>query len=94
MKTDSQLQKDVMEELAWEPSIDHAAIGVAVANGIVTLTGFVKTFAEKIAAEKAVKRVKGVRGLAEEMKVRFASDPKTSDAEIAKRIVDILAFDV
>lgn len=94
MKTDSQIQKDVMDELAWEPSIDHAGIGVAVANGIVTLTGFVKNFAEKIAAEKAVKRVKGVRGLAEEMKVRFASDPKTSDTEIAKRIADILAFDV
>lgn len=94
MKTDSQLQKDVMDELEWEPSIDHTHIGVAVASGIVTLTGQVRSFVEKMAAEKAAKRVKGVRGLAEEMTVKIANGPKTSDAEIAKRVLDILAFDV
>lgn len=94
MKTDSQLQKDVLDELAWEPSIDHGHIGVAVTGGVVTLSGFVKSYAEKMAAEKAARRVAGVRGIAEEIKVRFASDPKTSDGEIAKRILDIFAFDV
>jgi len=94
MKTDSQLQKDVLDELAWEPSIDHGHIGVAVNGGVVTLSGFVKSYAEKMAAEKAARRVSGVRGIAEEIKVRFASDPKTSDGEIAKRILDMFAFDV
>jgi osmotically-inducible protein OsmY len=89
MKTDSQLQKDVMDELQWEPRVDHANIGVAAKDGIVTLSGYVKSYAEKLAAEKASRRVKGVRGLAEEIEVRFASDPKTSDPEIAKRIADI-----
>ncbi|MGN6376569.1 MAG: BON domain-containing protein [Sphingomonas sp.] len=94
MKTDSQLQKDVIDELAWEPSIEHGHIGVAVNDGVVTLSGYVKSYAEKMAAEKTARRVAGVRGIAEEIKVRFASDPKTSDAEIAKRIIDIFAFDV
>ena len=89
MKTDSQLQQDVMAELEWEPSVDHANIGVAAKDGIVTLSGFVGTYAAKLAAEKATRRVKGVRGLAEEIEVRFATDPKTADPEIAKRIADM-----
>jgi osmotically-inducible protein OsmY len=93
-KTDSQLQRDVMDELVWEPSVDHADIGVAVTDGVVTLSGFVKSYAQKLAAEKAARRVAGVKALAEELKVRFPSDPKTSDAEIAKRIVDMFAWDV
>lgn len=89
MKTDSQLQQDVMDELQWEPRVDYANIGVAAKDGIITLTGFVPSYASKIAAEKAARRVKGVRGLAEEIEVRFASDPKTADPEIAKRIADM-----
>jgi osmotically-inducible protein OsmY len=88
MKTDSQLQKDVMAELEWEPRVDHANIGVAVQDG-VTLSGFVSSYTCKLAAEKAAKRVKGVRGLAEEIEVRFPSDAKTADPEIAKRIADM-----
>jgi osmotically-inducible protein OsmY len=89
MKTDSQLQKDVMAELEWEPRVDHANIGVAVQDGVVTLSGFVSSYTCKLAAEKAAKRVKGVRGLAEEIEVRFPSDAKTADPEIAKRIADM-----
>ena len=89
MKTDNQLQKDVMAELEWEPRVDHANIGVAAADGIVTLSGFVSSYACKLAAEKAAKRVKGVRGLAEEIEVRFPTDAKTADPEIAKRIADM-----
>lgn len=92
-KSDSQLQRDVMDELIWEPSVDHADIGVAVVDGVVTLNGFVKSFAEKMAAEKAARRVAGVRAIAEEIEVRFPSDRKTGDAEIAKRIADILSWD-
>lgn len=92
-KSDNQLQSDVMEELVWEPSVDHADIGVAVADGVVTLSGFVKSFAERMAAEKAARRVAGVRAIAEEIEVRFPSDRKTGDAEIAKRIADIFSWD-
>lgn len=93
MKTDSQLQQDVMAELEFEPSVDHADIGVAVMDGVVTLSGFVKSFAEKMAAERAARRVRGVHAIAEEIKVRYPSDKKTSDPEIAKRILDLFKWD-
>jgi osmotically-inducible protein OsmY len=94
MKTDSQLQHDVLAELEFEPSIDSAEIGVAVTDGVVALSGYVKSYAEKVAAERAVRRVAGVRAIAEEMVVRFASDPKTADPEIARRIADLFAWNV
>jgi len=93
-KTDSELQHDVMAELEWEPSVDHADIGVAVHDGVVTLSGFVKSYPEKVAAEKAARRVSGVKAIAEEIKVRFASDPKTADHEIARRILDMFSWNV
>ncbi|MES2496422.1 MAG: BON domain-containing protein [Pseudomonadota bacterium] len=93
-KTDAQVQQDVMAELAWEPSVDQADIGVAVNDGVVTLSGYVKSYPEKMAAEKATRRVAGVTAIAEEIKVRFASDPKTADHEIAKRILDMFAWNV
>lgn len=93
-KTDSQLQHDVMAELEWEPSVDHADIGVAVNDGVVTLFGFVKSYPEKLFAEKATRRVAGVKAIAEEIKVRLASDPKTADHEIAKHILDMLVWNV
>lgn len=94
MKSDSQLQHDVLDELEWEPSVDHAEIGVAVNDGVVTLSGFVGSYPEKIAAEKAARRVAGVKAIAEEIKVRFASDPKTADHEVARRILDMFAWNV
>jgi osmotically-inducible protein OsmY len=93
MKTDSQIQLDVMEELKWEPGIDHEHIGVSVVNGVVSLSGTVRSYAEKLLAEKTVRHVKGVRALAEDLQVRYDWQPKTSDAEIAKRIADILGWD-
>ncbi len=64
MKTDRQLQHDVIAEIEWEPSVDSADIGVAVDKGVVTLSGYVPTYAGKMAAEKAARRVAGVRALA------------------------------
>lgn len=93
MKTDSQLQLDVMEELKWEPGIDHEHIGVSVSTGVVSLSGTVRSYAEKLLAEKTVRRVKGVRAVAEDLQVRYDWQPKTSDAEIAKRVADILQWD-
>lgn len=94
MKTDSQLQHDVLEELKWEPQVDHSKIGVTAQGGIVTLTGFVPNYAQKLAAEKAARRVNGVKAIAQEMEVRFPSDPKTSDDEIARRVLDVFRWDV
>lgn len=93
-KTDSQLQHDVMAELAWQPSIDHANIGVAVNDGIVTLSGYVKSFLEKITAETAAQRVAGVKGVAEELQVRLATDAKIADHEIARRVLNTIDWHV
>ena len=83
MKTNAQLQKDVMEELKWEPCVTAAGIGVSVANGVVTLSGTVPTYAEKWAAERAAQRVEGVKTIAEEIQIKpFGRHAKT-DAEIA-----------
>jgi osmotically-inducible protein OsmY len=83
MKTDKQLQQDVIAELGWEPSVNAAHIGVEVSNGVVTLTGHVTTYAEKIHAEHAAVRVTGVKALAIEMDVKLAGTGKRTDAEIA-----------
>jgi osmotically-inducible protein OsmY len=89
---DKTLRQYVMDELEFEPAVDGTHIGVAVENGVVSLSGHVSSYAEKLAAEKAVKRVKGVRALAESLKVRFATDKKTNDDEIAHRAVTILQW--
>jgi osmotically-inducible protein OsmY len=87
-----QLRQDTLDELDFEPSIDATKIGVAVSEGVVTLTGHVSSYAEKIAAEEAVRRVKGVRALANEIEVRYPGEKKTSDDEIAKRALNILTW--
>lgn len=93
-KTDGDLQRDVQEELEWEPRVDHADIGVSVTDGVVALNGYVKSYAEKIAAERAAMRVAGVKAVADEIKVRFASDSKLADHEIARRILDLFKYNV
>ena len=76
----------------FEPSIDSADIGVSAENGVITLTGHVPSYSQKIAAERAAWRVKGVKAIAQEIQVRFAGDKKTNDDEIAQRAVNILAW--
>jgi osmotically-inducible protein OsmY len=83
MKTDAQLKTDVSAELEWEPSINASHVGVAVDNGVVTLTGHLDTFAEKFAVERAVQRVQGVRAIALELDVKLEPGHKRSDSEIA-----------
>ena len=94
MTSDLQLRQDVLDELEFEPSVHAAHIGVAANRGVVTLTGFVTSYAEKTAAERAARRVKGVKAIAEEIEVRLPSDTKRSDDEIAARAVDILKWQV
>ncbi len=86
--TDIQLRQDILDELEFEPSIDAANIGVAFDDGVVTLTGHVSSYAQKLTAEAAVRRVRGVRAIAEEIEVRHAGERQTSDDEIAKRAID------
>lgn len=92
MKTDSQLQRDVLDELKWEPGVEHEKIGVSADNGVVTLSGLVLSYSQKLLAEQAARRVKGVRAVAEDMTVRREFQPKTTDTEIAKRVADVLEW--
>lgn len=89
---DKELRQNVIDELDFEPSIDSADIGVAVEKGVVTLTGHVATYTQKLAAERAVWRVKGVKAIAQEIEVRIPSETKQTDDEIAKRAVNMLAW--
>jgi osmotically-inducible protein OsmY len=91
--SDFNLRRDILEELNFEPRVDPAHIGVVVDQGVVTLTGHVSSYAEKLAAEQAVRRIRGVRAIAEEIEVRVPSHKKTADDEIAKRVLDILRWD-
>jgi osmotically-inducible protein OsmY len=86
MKTDSQLKKEVLAELEWDPALNANHIGVAVNEGVVLLTGHLDTFAEKQAAEKAVQRVAGVKAIAVELDVKLEPRHHRSDAEIAAAI--------
>jgi osmotically-inducible protein OsmY len=92
MKTDAQIKKDVLDELAWQPNIDETEIGVIVEDGVVTLTGFVDAYPKKVAAEKAVKNVAGVKAVAEDIQVKYGDDYKKTDKEIAKAAVNALEW--
>ena len=83
MKTDAQLKDDVSTELEWDPSIHASQVGVAVKNGVVTLTGHLDTYQEKYAIEKAVGRIEGVKAIAVELDVKLEYGHKRSDTEIA-----------
>lgn len=94
MISDHQVRQDVLDELDFEPSVNATHIGVGVNAGVVTLSGFISSYGEKLAAERAARRVKWVKAIAEEIEVRLASDKKTADDEIAARAVDILKWRV
>lgn len=83
MKTDAQLKNDVCAELEWDPSVQASQVGVAVKDGIVTLTGHLDSFAEKHAVERAVQRVHGVRAIAVELDVKLDPSHRRSDSDIA-----------
>ena len=92
MKTDSQLQQDVMAELKWEPAVHAEQIGVEVKNGVVTLSGEVSSYTEKWNAERAAQRVNGVKALAVELTVKLAEFSKRTDADIAESAKNILSW--
>lgn len=93
-KTNRDLQEDVLDELAYEPCVDASNIGVTTNDGIVTLTGTVKNYAEKYAAVHAAERVAGVKAVADEMKVELPSMHIRNDEDIARAAVNALEWDV
>src|SRR5512146_3427556 len=94
IKTDVQLQRDVIDELRWDPSVGAAEIGVAVKNGVITLSGQVESFAKKYAAVRAVERVAGVRAVAEELTVVLPGSFKRTDTDLAHVVASTLKWDV
>jgi hyperosmotically inducible protein len=90
--SDKQLRQDVLDEFEFDPSFNAAHIGVVVDKDVVSLTGHVESYAEKLAVLAAARRVKGVRAIADEIEVRFPNQPKTADDQIAKRAADILKW--
>ncbi len=94
MKSDAEIREDVITELRWDPQITQPeAIGVAVKDGAVTLTGHAPTYGEKLAAEKAAERVYGVKAVANDLKVRLLGEPR-DDSEIARAIAHVLESNV
>ena len=90
MKSDSEIKQDVENELRWDPDIDTTDIGVAVSKGVVTLTGFVRSYSHKWEAEAAVKRVAGVVGVANDIEVRLPDYDERPDPEIAREAVSAI----
>ncbi len=94
MKTDMELQRDVLDEIAWEPSVAIPEIGVTVYDGIVTLTGNVDNLPAKWAAENAALRVSGVRAVVNDIEVKLTTDNRRSDEDIALAACTALAWNV
>ncbi len=92
MKSDLQLRRDVLDELEWEPSIDSAGIGVSAHDGVVTLTGRVQTYAEKLTAERAAERVSGVNAIANDIEVQFGRAHERGDTDIAEAAANSLRW--
>lgn len=90
---DKVLRQDVIDEFEFDPSFDGAHVGVAVDNKVITLTGHVESYAQKVAAVAATRRVKGVHAVADEIEVRYPFQSKIADDQIAKRAIDMLKWD-
>ncbi len=91
---DAQLRKDIIDEFAFDPCFDGEHVGVAVDRNVVSLSGHVSSYAEKVASIAAAQRVKGVHAVAENIEVRDPFQKDNSDDQIAKRASDILNWDV
>jgi osmotically-inducible protein OsmY len=94
MKTDLQIQQDVLAELKWDPKVNPAHIGVEVKDGVVTLSGHVDNYAEKLNAENAAKRVASVKVIAVELDVVWPGSKQKNDTEIAKAAMNALKWNV
>lgn len=93
MKSDKQLQQDVMDDLRWDPSVDASKVGVVVTNGVITLTGSVPSYFQKQNTERVVKRVAGVRAVANDIEVRLSTTTEKTDADVAQAALNALKWD-
>ena len=94
MKSDAQIQKDVLDEFRWDTRVEETGVGVEVGRGIVTLTGAVSSYAKKIAAQEAAHRVPGVLDVANDIRVHVPNPLVRADSEIAQAVRDALIWDV
>jgi osmotically-inducible protein OsmY len=92
MKTDAQIQQDVIDQIKWNPLLNASEIGVAVKNGVVTLSGQVDTYQKKLEAEKEAKKIAGVRAIAEDIHVGISPSSQRTDAEIAEAVINALKW--
>jgi osmotically-inducible protein OsmY len=92
-RTDAQIQRDVLDELKWDARVQPNEIGVAVRDGIVTLTGWVDSYTKRWAAEEAALRVRGVKAVANEIELRLPSSSERTDADIAQAALRALEWD-
>lgn len=92
MKTDRQIKNDIIDQLKWQNDIDETQIGVTVQNGLVTLTGLVFSYPIKLAIEDAVKKVAGVKAIAEDIKVGYITELNITDTEIANSAVNAIEW--
>ena len=92
-RTDEQIQRAVLEELKWEPRVNPSEIGVAVKEGVVTLTGWVDSYIKRWAAEDAAHRVRGVKAVANDVEVRLPTSSERTDADIAAAAIRALEWD-
>jgi osmotically-inducible protein OsmY len=90
MKSDSEIERDVKDELTWNPDLDASDIAVSVKNGVVALAGYVRSYADRYEAEMAAKRVAGVVGVANDIEVRLPSVDERPDPDIARDAVAAL----
>src|SRR5579859_4179323 len=93
IRTDEEIRSEVIEELKWDPRIQSNEIGVAVKDGVVTLTGWVDSYLKKVAAEEAAFRVPGVKAVANDIEVRLPGFAERTDADLAAAVVNALKWD-
>lgn len=93
-RSDSEIQRDVMDELKWDPSLKNEDVAVAVRNGVVTLAGFVSSYANKWHAERVASRVKGVKAVANDLEVKLPATSQRPDPDIARAAVEALRWNV
>src|SRR4051795_9601594 len=92
-RTDEEIQRDVLEELMWDARVQPNEIGVAVKDGVVTLTGWVDSYLKRWAAEEAAHRVRGVKAVANDIEVRLPGSSERTDADIAASATRALEWD-
>src|SRR5579862_7860886 len=94
MRTDIEIRQDVERELQWDPSIDDKRLGIAVHNGVVTLTGDVPNYAERWVAEGIAKRISGVRGVANDIQIQIPASDTRNDTDLAEAAANALQWNV